>query len=480
MAGTIERGAFFLFISHFVFFITSYVIYFALGRVLGEADFGVYGVIISFIFIILSFLMTAMEQTVSKFVSENPKKHASVKRMAFMLQLSISSLIFLVLIVIAPFIALLLNDPSLTPFIRLIAPLVIVHPLFALFSGALNGFKKFSKQAGLITFYSVAKVVLIVGLVSVFAGIGFGVEAAVLGFIISSGLAALAGILFVGLPKAKPFPPGKIVAFALPIGGLAIIINLILSLDLFAVKALTDPSVANLFAGYYTAAGSIARVVPTLVIAFSSILFPLISGTTSVKDSKKTRFYISNGFRYSLLFIALLSSIFFSAAPETIAFVYGSRYLPAVLSLQILAVAMAFFSVFMLLTTIISASGKVKTVFIMGFSVLALDIILNFALVPEMGLVGAGTATLLASFFGTVVSAVFVAVKFRALISPKTVFRIFVACIALFLASDYIQLTGFMLVFKYFILTLVYFAVLAALRELKNFDFLVFKNLLKK
>ena len=480
MAETIERGAMSLFISYFAFFITSYVIYFALGRVLGEADFGVYGVIISFIFIIIRFLMTAMEQTVSKFVSETPKEHEAVKRTAFKLQLSVSAIIFLALIVLAPFIAMLLNDQSLTPLIRLVAPLVIVHPLFALFSGSLNGLKKFSKQAKFIAFYSIAKVALIVGFVFAFAGIGFGVEAAVIGFILSSAIAAIVGFFVVGLPKAKSFPVAKIVAFALPIGGLAVIINTLLAVDLFAVKALTDPAFSSVLAGYYTAAGSIAKVIPTMVMALSAVLFPLVSGTSFAKDLKKARFYINNGMRYSLLFIALLSTLFFCLAPETISLVYGQRYLPGSIALEILAIAMALFSLFMILTTIISASGKAKTVFTIGFVVLVLDIVLNFALVPEMGLVGAGLATLIASCFGVVVAGLFVWKKFRALVSGKTVARILIASIVVFFVWGFVPGSGLMVVFKYFILSVLYIITLVALRELKYFDFLVLKNVLRK
>jgi len=94
--------------------------------------------------------------------------------------------------------------------------------------------------------------------------------------------------------------------------------------------------------------------------------------------------------------------------------------------------------------------------------------------------VGAGLATLLASCFGVVVAGLFVWKKFNALVSWKSVARILVACIAVFFFSGFVPGSGLMVVFKYFILTVLYFAALVAMRELKYFDFLVLKNVLRK
>jgi len=448
-----------------------------LGRLLGESDFGVYGVIISFVFIFIRFLMTGMEQTVSKFVSETPKKHESVKKTAFMLQLSASSIIFLAILLLAPLIAFLLNDLSLIPLIQLVAPLVIVHPLFALFSGALNGLKRFSAQAAFTAFYSFAKVLFIVGLVL----LGFGLFGAVSGFILSSAVAVVVGLVLVGVNfKSEYFPARKVAAFALPIGGLAVIINTLMSVDLFAVKALSPALEANLLSGYYTAAGSIAKVIPTLALSLSSVVFPLVSATTFTKNLEKARFYISNGLRYSLLFIVLLSSLFLSLAPETLALVYGERYIPGSFPLQLLALGMGLFAIFMMLTTIISAAGKAKTVFTIGFMVLALDIALNFLLVPGLGMEGAALSTLFSGLFGTMVAAAFVRARFRALVQKRTALRIAVAGLLVFALAPFLPGNGTMVVFKYFLLTVLYIAALAAMRELRYFDFVVFHNIVRK
>jgi len=477
LSGTIERGAFSLFLSNFVFFISSYLVYFALGRLLGEASFGVYGIVISLVTIINMVLMTAMEQTVSKFVSEKPEQHERIKKAALMLHLSISSLIFIAFLLFTPMIALLLNDVSLTPFIYLISPLILLHPLFRIFSGVLNGLKKFSLQAKLVGVYSIAKVVLIVGLVL----LGFGLGGAISGFVLSSVLVVIAAFFVVGLDiSKKPVNQAKMIAFALPIGGLAVITNLLMSLDLFAVKAFTEPSISSTLAGYYTAAGTVAKVIPTLVIAISFVAFPLVSGASFKKDSKKTGFYISNALRYSLLAIGFMACLFSVTASELLEFVYGARYAPAAIPLEVLAFGLGAFALFSIFVTIISAAGKPKTAFLVGNVVLLADIVLNFIFVPSHGMLGAAIATTAASFFGLIISGLFVKARLGSFVALKTIARVFLAGAAIFAVADFLPGTGLLLPFKYFTLLVVYLGVLLGLRELKHFDFLVLKNVLRK
>lgn len=477
MPGTIERGAFSLLVSHIVFFVSGYLIYFSLGRLLGESSFGVYGVVISLVSVINMVLMFATDQTVSKFVSENPKNYNAVKKTAFQLHLIISSAIFIAFVLLAPFIAMLFNDLSLTPLIRLISPLIIIHPMFSLFTGSLNGLKRFSKQAKLIGLYSVAKFSFIVGLVA----LGFGLVGAITGFIFSSAFIVGIGFLAIGVSfRSRVLKPERMLAFAVPIAGIAVITNLLQTLDLFAVKALTDPLISSSLAGYYTAASTIARIIPTMVLALSMVIFPLVSSTSFNKNLEKTRFYINNALRYSFLFIAPLAALFFSGASEIIDFVYGQRYLPGSEPLQILAIGFAVFALYSILTTIISASGRPRVSFSIGVLVLGTALTLNLLFVPMLSMRGAALATLLSACFGLLLTGLFVAIKFKAFLSPKSIARVLLASAVIFFVAETFPATGVMLLFKYFILIVLYLAALFGLRELKYFDLKVFKNAVRK
>ncbi len=477
MAGTIERGAFFIFLSYFASFISSYIVYFALGRLLGAADFGIYGVTISLVMVINTVLVTTMEQTVSKFVSERPDQNERVKKTALLLHLSISSVIFIVFVLLVPFIAFMLNDISLTPFIYLISPLILLQPLFRLFSGSLNGLKRFSLQSKLVGIHSFAKVVLIIGLVL----LGFGLFGAISGFILSSLFLLLVACFMAGLKiNSKPLNPDKMIAFAVPIGGLALITTLLMSFDLFAVKAFTDISISSALAGYYNAAGTIAKVIPTLVVAISFVAFPLVSSASFKGNKKKTAFYINHSLRYSFFIIAFLSAIFSSTASEIIDFVYGSGYAPAAVPLEILAIGFGVFAFFLIFVTILSAVGMAKITFLIGVIVLIVDFALNLFTVPKIGMVGAAFSTTIASFLGLILLGIVIKRVFGSLLSATVTVKILLSALLVFAFGSIFPASGLLLIFKYLILSILYVLALLALRELKPFDFLVLKNVLRK
>src|SRR2546425_1085542 len=89
-------------------------------------------------------------------------------------------------------------------------------------------------------------------------------------------------------------------------------INLLQRIDLIMVKTLSsaDASVASENAGYYGAAINVANVTHQAIVSATFVIFPLISQSTFAKDREKTRTYITNTLRYTLMVMALIATLF--------------------------------------------------------------------------------------------------------------------------------------------------------------------------
>jgi stage V sporulation protein B len=472
--GNLEKGTFWLVISNTVFFITGYAIYFVLGRfLLTPEQFGTYGLVIALFSTVNMIMVNAIQQAVTKFVSERTELAEAIKRKTIKLQFGVSTLLFIAYFLAAPFFASVFNDLSLTGLIQFSGIIFFSHPIYSIFSGCLNGLQKFRRLAGLQISYSLAKMLLIIGLVF----FGFSVFGAVVGFIAASFFTVVLGTFLVGFRKPKGiFDSKNLAAFAMPLLAFAVIQNLLFNVDLFAVKALA--SGAGL-AGYYVAAQSIARLPLIVVIAITFVLFPLVSGTTFRKQSDKTRFYISNAMRYSLLFLVPVTGLIAANSQEIVSLVYSSKYLPADQALFILSFGTMFYALFLILTTAISSSGNPKMSTAFGLAALISLFGLSFWLVPTHSIQGAALASSGAAFLAFLLSAAYVLLKFRVFLPPKSLARILIAGLLAFAFSTKLGLTGLFLLGELFLMVLLYAATLVVLGELNKRDWSLFYNMVR-
>jgi len=113
--------------------------------------------------------------------------------------------------------------------------------------------------------------------------------------------------------------------FVFPFTLYVLITNLILNIDLLMLKALSPPSLSNLYSGYYTAATTLARIPYFFTSALSLVILPLISRATSLKDHESTKRYVENSLRYTLILLVLLSFIISPTAKGLVEFLYSRR-----------------------------------------------------------------------------------------------------------------------------------------------------------
>lgn len=151
--------------------------------------------------------------------------------------------------------------------------------------------------------------------------------------------------------------------------------------------------------GYYTAAVKIKTIMVTVVTSLSTVLLPRV--TYYWENGLRDEFYrvCEKTFKFLVLLASPIVIFFIIFAKEGIVFLSGAKYIPAVLSMQIIMPTVIFIGLSNL-TGIQMMIPMGKTKFVLYSEILGaiLDLGINFALIPIMGSAGAALGTVVAEF----------------------------------------------------------------------------------
>ena len=159
----------------------------------------------------------------------------------------------------------------------------------------------------------------------------------------------------------------------------------------------------NIEVGYYSAAYNLINVLTFLPNAFVISIFPIMAKYFKKSDKSLNLIYrTSIKYMYMLaLPIAIGTSLLGTGIVTTI---YGLGFLPSVQALNILVWAEFFVFMDIFLGQLMFSINREKLAMINAAIGAAMNIILNFALIPKLGLMGAATATLATELYFFVIS----------------------------------------------------------------------------
>ena len=145
--------------------------------------------------------------------------------------------------------------------------------------------------------------------------------------------------------------------------------------------------------GYYAVAISLSRFFWLVPRAMSTVAYPAISEYWAKDNHHAINKLVDKSTKYSacILVFAGMSVIFF--AKDIIAFIFTPEFLPAVLPLTILIIGTVTSGILRSVGGIFASVGKVNLVLKISAIGAVGDIILNIALIPTYGIIGAATAT---------------------------------------------------------------------------------------
>ncbi len=464
---TTARGTVLLVSSKALFLAGSVVIHVFLGRTLGPESYGLYGLAMSILLWFEVIVNSAVPWAVSKVISEKKSLARAVFRQGIVLQLVFSLVILALFLVLSPTLARLFGDRAVKILLWWAALDIPFFALLSIFLTYFNGQQQFGKQGVVsicrILFKVVATVLLVIG--------GFSVRGALLGNILGSALALMVGICLVSLPR----PSGdrarlieRVLNFGVPYTLFLLSAQLLLNVDLWSVKILLK-QVA--FTGFYTSAQTISRVPFFLFLGLTTALFPALSKSTSSGQAQMSRTQIKQALRLLALALLPAGAIISSAPRVVVELFYGINFSPAVLPLTVLIWGMILFTVFYTLAVILSVAGRPLLVLLYSLFLILVDVLLNWSLVPRMGLMGAAIATSISGLLGAAILGSLVFRQFRVFIGGRSLLKMILAAVFIFGLSALVPLEGSLFVLKGLILFALYVGCLIVLREVGEEDF---------
>jgi stage V sporulation protein B len=474
------RGTLYITAAKLWFMASGALIYVVLTRLISKEQFGLYQVVTGVVSIINAVIVTGTSQMVSKYISQHETKADSVKAKALRLQLAVGGSVVLAFVLLAPVIADYLNDARLTGPLRLAALITLSYSFYSVYTGYFNGQKKFLTQAALDATYSTLKLALIV----LFVALGFGVMGGVGGFALAAaGVLALSVFIAGRGARQGEVRTRDLFTFQIYLLLFTLVLNLLQKVDLLLIKALSSPDaqVASDNAGVYGAAVYVANITYQVIISVTFVIFPLVSQATFVNDRERTRLYIANTMRYTLMIMMPLATLFSANAGGVLHVIYKPEYQEGSHALAVVAFGMLFFGLIYVMTTIISASGHPTISLALGLVTLAASAALNAWLIPKYGITGGAIGTTAAMFIGAVIGGGYLLKTFSALLPTGSFVRI-AGCSALIYAASiaFTPVSKPLIIAKLALLGVVYLLALVVSRELGRDDLAAIQSVVKK
>lgn len=371
-------------------FLFSYAVHFFLGRFLGPADYGQYGVVLNLAWV-TSIPLGAVGASFVKYAASFSIKGESGKLKSLLVGFTKFSLFLNIIFMFGySLFSGVLSDSLGGGIASLIVVLSFSFPINGLnsvFLWLLQGVKRVYAYSVVNALSSFFKLVFVVVLVLS----GFGVFGALWSLVISG-----VSVLLLCLPfvlkyfnfKRVSFDFKPVVRFGLVVFFANFFINLVLYFDLFFVSSFLGAELA----GYYNAAVTLSRAL-LMSGAVMAVFYPEFSGDFAVADFKKFRSNVKLALFYTGLICFLGVLAFWLFTDFIVSLTYSATYLPAGPILRVLALGYSFFSLFNVIINALWSAGKHKVTGIFGVILFVLDIALLYVFVPIGGVLAAAWIT---------------------------------------------------------------------------------------
>jgi O-antigen/teichoic acid export membrane protein len=174
--------------------------------------------------------------------------------------------------------------------------------------------------------------------------------------------------------------------------------------------------------------------------------------------------------KYTVMGLMIIVAAVSTTSKALVSLFYGSGYVAAATPLAILIFGGALLAVFMLLSSVISASGRPGIGLRIALLALAISVVLNAVLVPRHMMVGAAVASSVAALVAAAVSAAYIWKKFEVLMSLAMFMRISMAALVTAGVSLVLPGAGALLLLKYLAICAIYLGLLIVFKVLSRDD----------
>jgi O-antigen/teichoic acid export membrane protein len=368
-----------------------------IARELGRVKYGGVSLGITTAAIASTLILLGLRNGVGRYLprDDDPGERRSVLVSAFRIAVPLSMLAGLGVFLAAPVLATeVFSDPGVAPVMRVFAVAIPFGAVMKLALGSVQGMQDSLPKVAIqnvtfpVTRFAGIVVALLVG-----AG-SLGVSYA---YLVSYVAAALAGLyyLWTRTPLFSFDTPYRgrereLLSFSLPLvvtGAMSIIIS---DIDMYMLGALRGTGVV----GDYNVVYPLAQLLLVAISSFGFLFMPAVSelDADGAEDDRMKRLY--QVVTKWVVVVTLPVFLVFLAFPRwTILYSFGGEYVGGATALSVLAVGFFLHTVFGLNKGALTSLGHTRLLMYDDIVAAAANIIINLALIPPFGLVGAAVAT---------------------------------------------------------------------------------------
>ncbi|MDM7926298.1 MAG: oligosaccharide flippase family protein [bacterium] len=414
---SLKRGALYLMAGWFAILVTGYGLNLVLARWFPLGSFGDYGTVMTVLLWIEILVITGLPFAVQKYASAHGGESRSILQAALRIQAAVTAGLTALLVLAAPLFAGFFRDPHLTPYFRLAFLNLPFYGFFHLVVAYHNGRRAFGRQGACYVFYGLAKL----GSVLLLCRLRPALDSAFTGNILGSALSLAFAWALMDDRKSRPPRYGReLVRFALPALLYSLMTQLLMSVDLWSVRALLGDAAS----GHYYVAATLSRIPYYGLAGLSAVLMPVVSEALASGAVERAGRTMANAIRFAAFMLIPLCLMITVFRGEIVLLLFPEAYLPAAPLLGILAWAMTAMAVLNMLLTLISADGRPRQSSRIAAASVAADLVLIAVLAPRFGARGAAWASLVSIGLACVWGAADVLAKYAALPGGASIGRI--------------------------------------------------------
>lgn len=351
---------------------------------------------------------------VAEYKETDPAQVFHIVRVSLLINIATILFSSLVLVVSHNYIAALLGEPQLVPFLLIGVLFVALGASIRFLEMVLQGMEAITFIAVMGIFGRISRMVLALGLVVA----GFGAIGALWGYVLSAALTSAVGFayLFHRIRSFRDSTTGiesglrrRIVEYTVPIAATNTSRILDHHIDTLLVGYFLSPVAVS----YYVIGGQIVNFMETPLSALQFTLSPTFGAQKAAGNIERiSRIYEEALMNGLLLYVPAGAGVILVAEP-TIRLVFGPDYSGAAAVLQVLGI-------FVILKAIIKVSdngldylGRARERAIARAVTAVLNVALNIVLIPTIGVVGAAIATVMTYGLYTAANVYIAAQEFR-------------------------------------------------------------------
>ncbi len=429
--GRAATDSVYLLLAQGVVLLVGYLIHILLARLLGPESYGIFSLCYGALYVLILFVISGVPAAASRRIAVDRSSARAVRTLSLRIQILVSFPACIAYVLLAEPLAGVLADHRLGPYLSITALAIPAYALLYAHLGFLAGLRLFSRQALLIGAYGLAKLAFVIPL-----GLLFGAKGALAGVALAPASALVLGSRLLPRPEtelvASATRARDLLSFALPWTVLAVALQLLLSGDLFLVKALLRDDATT---GYYSAAATIGRVPYLVLAALSNMLLPLVAHAVAAGDRVKTNLYVRQATRLILILGILATALSWALAEPIITLLFSPAYAPAAGPLPILVAGTSLLALFCALASIQAGARSEWHPALTALVTFAAGMAFGSWVIPAHGIIGAALTTLAMGLISSAAALGFIARTLGVSVPLATAGRCLLAAVPLALLA---------------------------------------------